>query len=81
MDDERVRMRGRLAEYKQQYAGMDISAGSDVIQGRNILDPYEPSVTNLRTHDLLVVAQRLHDTVVEMRDLHKRIKDLEEALA
>jgi hypothetical protein len=80
MNDEVTRIRGRLAEYKQRFETLDLSAGQDIITIRNLIDPYEPDVTNIRTAEAKVVLERLHKTVTEMREMVGRIKELEEAL-
>lgn len=80
INEELTRMRGRLAEYKQKSESLGISADQDIITARNLLDPYEPDVTNLKTAEAKMVVDRLHKTVVELKDLIGKIVELEEAL-
>jgi hypothetical protein len=73
-------MRGRLAEYKRTFEQLDLSAGSDITRARELLDPYEPDVTLIKTAEARVVVERLHGTVDQMKLLNAQIKELEEAL-
>jgi len=80
MNEELTRMRGRLAEYKQRFTELDLSAGSDITAARNLLDAYEPDVMRIKTAEAKVVVERLHTTVEEMKRLNVQIVELKEAL-
>ena len=80
MDEERVRIRGRLAECERQFDQLDLSAGSDITTVRNYLDAFEPDVTKLRTNEAKIAMDRLHATIEQMKELKERIQKLREAI-
>jgi hypothetical protein len=73
-------MRGRLAEAKQQFEELDLSAGSDITTIRNYLDPFEPDITKIRVGEAKTAMDRLKATVETLRALNALIKELAEAL-
>lgn len=77
---ERVVLKGMFAEAKKKHREADLEASALVVTIRNLLNPYEEDIASFDTEKILVMAKRLHELVLNMRDLKQKIKKIEEDL-
>lgn len=59
MRNEILALKGRIAETKQKIKQKELLISGLIISIRNLANPYEDNVLNLRTDELLVSAQTL----------------------
>lgn len=77
MNIERMQIKGQLAEAKSKYRNLDIEASGLILLVRSLLNPYESDTTKQETEKALVSLTRLNEIVIELRQLKKKISDLE----
>jgi hypothetical protein len=80
MNEERMQLRGQLADAKHRYRELDTEAGSLITLIRLYLDPKPLDVTALKIPEARVQMERLAAIHREMTALKGRIAGLDEAL-
>ena len=77
MNIERLQMKGLLSDSKKKYKKLDYEASGLIILIRSYLFPHEEDVTRLKVDKALFAAEKLNNTVEEMKELKAKIKSLE----
>jgi hypothetical protein len=80
MNDEILRLRGRLAAAEKRFTELDNLASGLIINVRQMIDPYVDDVTTLRVDEAQAMMTKLHETVHEMRTVKAQISLYKEAL-
>lgn len=80
MNDERIKLKGMLAEARHKLKEKDLEAKGLVILIRNLLNPYETDLCSLKIDEALASTKRLQHLIDDMRELKAKVKELSEAL-
>ena len=78
--NERIMLKGILADAKKKYKDADLEASALVVSIRAVLNPYEEDLTLLDTEKVLIMSKRLHELVSALKELKQKIKKMEEDL-
>jgi len=78
--NERIMIKGMLADTKKKYKDTDLEASGLVVSIRTLLNPYEEDLTLIDTEKILIMAKRLHELVSTLKELNQKIKKIEEDL-
>lgn len=77
--NERLIMRGQLAELQRELNEKELEASGLIILIRTLLNPYT-NTYELETDKALVTAKTLHERVKEIKELREKIKKLKEVV-
>lgn len=78
--NERLLNKGKLLELRNKQRELDLQASAMLVTIRTILNPYEESLTLIDTEKALIMMQKLHESVTELKKINTHIKNLEENL-
>lgn len=78
--NERVMLKGMLADAKKKFKEADLEASALVVSIRTVLNPYEEDLTLLDVDKALIMMKRLNELVSTLRELKGKIKKIEEEL-
>lgn len=79
LHDEKIKLRGRLAEAEQRFAQLDISCDADIMFLRKTIDPFE-DVTKIDVDAAKEAMDRLWANVKALRETNDLIRQLKAAL-
>lgn len=79
MNEERLILKGRLADVKKALRENELKARALLISIRNILNPYD-NIASINTEQVVITAKMLHDTVTNIKALKDNLQSLTEAL-
>ena len=80
MNNERQLWKGQLAEAEEEFEARELESKGLIQHLRNHLNPFEPDLTNLKVGQIENSSKRLVKLINEMKQLKKRITELQEAL-
>jgi hypothetical protein len=80
MNQERMMMKGQLAEKKHRYGDLDVEAKGIISLIRLNLNPFEEDVTRLSVSEAAVLMGKLQEIQKEMLGLKQVIEKMEDAL-
>jgi hypothetical protein len=78
--NERIILKGMLADTKKKYKDADLEASGLIVSIRTVLNPYEEDLTLIDTEKVLTMTKRLHELVSTLKELKQKIKKIEEDL-
>lgn len=77
MNQERLQLKGMLAESKKKYRELDTEASGLILIIRTLLNPYV-EIESIDTEKCIVYTKRLHEITQQMKELKVKIKNLEQ---
>lgn len=77
---ERQLAKARLADHRNEIKKLELQGESLLITLRQTLDPYADSIGDINTERANQAMGDLHACAVQIRDLHGKIRRLEEGL-
>ena len=77
MNQERLQLKGMLAESKKKYRELDMEASGLILIIRTLLNPYV-EIGSIDTEKCIVHTKRLHEITQQMKELKVKIKNLEQ---
>jgi hypothetical protein len=80
MNQERLMLKGQLADLIHNLKDKDVEAKGLILLIRTVLNPYEEDITHIKTGESLASLNRLHEIITEMRRLKAKIAEIEDAL-
>ena len=75
-----LQFQGRLATAQKEFDNLYVLVSGDVIQVRQLIDPYESDATRSSVNEAFCAMERLKKNVHRMRELLIHINKLKEAL-
>ena len=79
MSSEITNLRGRLAHAEKLQHALQVGIDCDIDEIRSMADKYEPKV-ELKSDRIVVVADRLHNQVVQLRKMTDQIRSIKKDL-
>ena len=80
MNQERLQLKGQIADVEHEIRGLDIQISGSIVLIRNYLNPYEEDVTRLKVQEALVEMSRLAEMHTKMVSLKSRLGLLKDML-
>jgi hypothetical protein len=80
MNEERLRLKGQLAETNKKIRSLELEASGLIPLIRDVLDPYEDDVAQIRIDKAEAYFDRLKCVVAELRTLKEKSSRLEAAV-
>ncbi len=77
MNQERLAMKGQLAQYRQQANRMETEIRGLMLSIRHNLSPHIPDITMLDYESVKISSERLYELGLTVKDLKNRIAAIE----
>jgi hypothetical protein len=78
--NERILLKGYLSDEKKRYREKDLEASGLILTIRNLLNPYEDDPTKIESEKALIMMQKLHLVISELKEIKDKILRLERDL-
>ncbi len=80
MNQEILMLKGQLANYQTERQNLELQASGLISMLRIALNPYEEDLSRIKSAEVLQQAKQLHQTLERLREVNKKIEQLEGAL-
>lgn len=80
MKHEILKVKGRIAELKNNISQKELEASGLIIQIRSLCDPYESDMTKIKAGNIRVASDLLDQCVTSIKFLSANLKLLEDDL-
>jgi len=80
MSSERLIIKGRIFELKKQKRTMELEGAGNIILIRNLINPYEDNILNLKVEEAQITINRLAEIKEKLKEINEKIEKLEAEL-
>ena len=77
---ERLILKGRIYELKKQKRTLELEAQGNIILVRNLINPYEDNILNLKIEEAQISINRLAEIKDKLKEINEKIEKLEAEL-